>query len=327
MFASWWHRRLGQPLSPSRRSNRPRAYRPRLELLEDRLAPATHTWTGASGIDRNWDTDANWMGNSKPVVGEAGPVILNFPSIVDISRNTVNNLPGGTLTVDQINFTDSDYSLAGASIVVSGATTPAFTNAGPTNVIDLSMTLNGTSTFQINSGDLTVSGSIAGSGGVTKTGPGLLSFSGFSGNANSYTGITQVLDGVLQVSKSISALGLIAIPGNLVIGDGTGAAGSAEVQVNFDDQIADSATVTANSDGRLTLNTQQETIASLDLTGATVQTVNGTLNLLGPVTATSVAGPNGENWENWCQRIGVSSFFLRELVSVHFFWASPEKMN
>ena len=38
----------------------PRARRPCLEALEDRLAPATYTWIGAAGA--NWNVAANWAG-------------------------------------------------------------------------------------------------------------------------------------------------------------------------------------------------------------------------------------------------------------------------
>ena len=39
--------------------------RPGLEVLEDRLAPATFTWTGL-GADANWGTKENWQGNVAP---------------------------------------------------------------------------------------------------------------------------------------------------------------------------------------------------------------------------------------------------------------------
>src|SRR5262249_5236950 len=38
----------------------PRARRPSLEALEDRIAPATYTWIGAAGA--NWNVAANWAG-------------------------------------------------------------------------------------------------------------------------------------------------------------------------------------------------------------------------------------------------------------------------
>src|SRR5437867_6155441 len=45
---------------------RPRqGYRPRLETLEDRLAPANIVWSGG-GADGNFTNDANWVGGVAP---------------------------------------------------------------------------------------------------------------------------------------------------------------------------------------------------------------------------------------------------------------------
>src|SRR5205085_4265246 len=47
--------------APSRRQ---RSCRPRLERLEDRLAPATHTWTGAVNVE--WTYNQNWREEVAP---------------------------------------------------------------------------------------------------------------------------------------------------------------------------------------------------------------------------------------------------------------------
>ena len=56
MLRSWWRRFAGRKAQPPRRAGSPaacrkRSYRLQFELLEDRMAPATHTWTGASTVD------------------------------------------------------------------------------------------------------------------------------------------------------------------------------------------------------------------------------------------------------------------------------------
>ena len=81
-----WLRQLCNRIPQAYRASRLRGLadkqaRPILEVLEGRLAPATHTWTGAAGGgDLNWGTDGNWVGGA-PVNGEAGPIILNFPAV------------------------------------------------------------------------------------------------------------------------------------------------------------------------------------------------------------------------------------------------------
>src|SRR5260370_948778 len=50
--------------------------RPQLERLEDRLAPANHSWTGLGG-DLLWSDPKNWDIGA-PAYGESD-TILNFP--------------------------------------------------------------------------------------------------------------------------------------------------------------------------------------------------------------------------------------------------------
>src|SRR5262249_40374168 len=116
MLRTWWRRFL------NRRSARRRArseYRPwrrfhrfDFDRLEDRLSPATHSWTGGGGLaSPNWSDPANWTGGA-PAVGEEGPVILNFPTGVS-QRMSVDDITD--LRVDQINLTGSDYTISGAA--------------------------------------------------------------------------------------------------------------------------------------------------------------------------------------------------------------------
>jgi hypothetical protein len=62
-----WRKLLNRPSKSARRSSGSTScptfcHRPRVEALEDRLAPAVHTWTGA--VSGSWLDDANWTGNS-----------------------------------------------------------------------------------------------------------------------------------------------------------------------------------------------------------------------------------------------------------------------
>ena len=129
---------------------------------------------------------------------------------------------------------------------------------------------------------------------------------------DTYTGLTTVADGTLQLDKTGSD---VAIPVNLTVGDGTGAALTATAQLLQASQIATTATVTVLSDGLFDGNgipvtigtliiddgTAQSgtggalTINSLTMTGGTVYAGNvststsGTVTLGGNVTATSDA--------------------------------------
>src|SRR6185295_17908860 len=92
--------------------------------------------------------------------------------------------------------------------------------------------------FVVNPGggglDLDVSAAIGGNSGngLTKSGTGTMSLTGTS--ANTYTGTTTVNDGTLNLNKS----GVVAIPGDFVVGNTSSGALSDVVQLFGNDQIA-----------------------------------------------------------------------------------------
>src|SRR5205807_2579235 len=96
--------------------------------------------------------------------------------------------------------------------------------------------------------DLDLPASISGTGSLSKDGAGTTQLGGF----NSYTGTTSLHNGTLLLN---SFQANAAVPHDLVIGDGVGAESSAVVRLgqSGDDEIADSAAVTVNSDGLLDL--------------------------------------------------------------------------
>ncbi|MFO0841496.1 MAG: autotransporter-associated beta strand repeat-containing protein [Gemmataceae bacterium] len=189
---------------PSRRSPAGARRGPGLESLEDRLAPATHTWTGASGTDLNWGTAGNWTGGA-PANGEGGPIVLNFPAVAAGLKATVVNIPG--LNVDQINITAGGYSFGAAvatTLNLTGSTNPAVsdTTGGNSFLSPLTVNLSATSVFQIGAGSDTVSGPVSGAGGLTLGGAGSLTLSG----TGSYTGTTTVNGGATLRLGSATAL-------------------------------------------------------------------------------------------------------------------------
>jgi autotransporter-associated beta strand protein len=121
---------------------------------------------------------------------------------------------------------------------------------------------------------LNLSGVISGTGSLTKDADGTLILSGSS--ANIYSGVTTVNRGTLLLGKITGN----AIPGPLVIGDGSGA-GDDLVRFIGDSQLGSSSAVTVNSSGRLDLDAFTGSIGSLTMTGGNVDTGSGTLGLNG----------------------------------------------
>src|ERR1043165_7510092 len=83
-----------------------RSFRLCLEGLEDRLAPAQFTWTGAhafatGGGAHNWRDPANWQGALPPSVSPT-PVELVFQNSLAQWSTANNDLTG--LIVDQLTF-------------------------------------------------------------------------------------------------------------------------------------------------------------------------------------------------------------------------------
>lgn len=116
-------------------------------------------------------------------------------------------------------------------------------------------------TFTISSTGVTTFSGAIGQGvpnvSFTKAGTGVLRFEG--GSSNTYSGTTTINVGTLILNKNVGSL---AIPGNLVIGDGTG---SDVVQLLQSHQIADASAVTLNSNAMLDLGSATDTIGSLSV--------------------------------------------------------------
>jgi autotransporter-associated beta strand protein len=147
--------------------------------------------------------------------------------------------------------------------------------------------------------------------GLTMIGTGALFFSG--DQANDYTGTTRVNSGLLILSK----VGVTAVNGPLVVGDGNGTAnaftqGGAQASLEGLNQTLATASVTVNVDGVIDLKNHNQTFGDLTLNGGLVTSTAGlgfpseTLTLNGNVLATSIAS-GGTNHE---AAIGVTNLNL-----------------
>jgi autotransporter-associated beta strand protein len=147
-----------------------------------------------------------------------------------------------------------DLTLAGNGQSIFGALSSSFGS----NSWAGDITLSSNATVYVDTGDvLNISGSIttAVSADLTKTGTGVLIFSGAT--ANSFDDMF-VNGGTLVLNKSIPNG---AGPADLSIGD---LSGTDIVRLGNDNQIADTTEVHVNSTGRFDLNDQQETTGAID---------------------------------------------------------------
>ena len=232
-----------------------------------------NTYTGITYIDGGTliAASSNALGGST-----SGNVIAN---------NATLALQGGiTLTEGSFSVQGTGDGGVGAIYNISDNNTLAATLnlAAPTTLGSAAGTLSlgglslGSNVTFAGNGNFASNGAITGSGTLIKTGAGTLTLSGGTDN-NSY-GATNVNEGTVILAKSdgISALG----QGAITIGDGSGGASSAIVQLAANNQIVDYApSITFNSDGRLDLNGYSETLNVISGSGGQITLGGGSLAL------------------------------------------------
>src|SRR5262245_46156911 len=185
------------------------------------------TITGAAGLTKN-GLGALQLGAANQY---AGPTVINFGTLFNGAVNAIPvgspvNVVTGT-TYDLFGFDQEVPSLVGGGTVTNTSATAATLTANVAAAANFP-------------------GLLRGNLALTKAGAGALTLSGTA--ANDYTGTTTVNGGTMLLNKTA---GTNAVPGALVIGDGTG---TDTVRLSAANQIADAANVTVNSSGLLDLN-------------------------------------------------------------------------
>jgi autotransporter-associated beta strand protein len=273
---------------------------------------ATRIWTGGHASSANWNLRDNWGGLAVPTHGD----ILVFPSGAARLVNT-NNIAGLRLHEIQFLGLGGGYNLRGASLAVSNGITVA---ADAVNTLSVtSVTLHASQALSVASGgqltvnsdlvlsnanltlagagDFSLRGGISGGGDVIKIGAGYVTY--FGEKDNTYRGTTFVNAGTLALNQretvSIVPLSIksrIAVPGNLIVGDGTHAA---IARLNHDDQIANTATVTVREGSELRFFGNRDALTDVVLQGGAITMDVGSLVLNGDITSlpSSVAASIG----------------------------------
>jgi autotransporter-associated beta strand protein len=182
-------------------------YQPRLETLEQRLAPSVHLWVAES--DGNWSHAVNWRNddllNRSPY--EDSSAWLKFGD-VELVHDTIHDFTGPT-TMDEIElYTDTHlpingYSLSaapGAGVITLTGEIRSEANGG-TNTISLPLNLVAEVRFDVLGSDslvLSGNGNLRGSGQIYKTGTGTLVM---SGDHTSFQGQIEVGAGTLLLGS------------------------------------------------------------------------------------------------------------------------------
>lgn len=273
------------------------------------VAGEVHAWYGTSATSGYWSVAANWKDSATPD-GRSGEALVFMPGgSLLVNTNDLLHLPPAThVSFDAININDGGYSLHGNPVNVAfiearyplgaeatinfdihgGASVTVYTNSATLNLKGNLILTNG-GLYLGGLGDVEISGFVSGTGAVTKVkgNTGDLTLSGFG--ANTYSGDTVVRDGTLRLDRyrlvGMTVVGATAVPGDLAIGVGTNGVTSAWVELQRDNQIANTAVVTVAGSGLLDLNDQNDTIGDLVLVGGDVRTGAGVLTVAGNVSA------------------------------------------
>ncbi len=269
--------RITRPIRRSRLllCRRPPLARPVLEILEDRLAPATITWSNPAGGD--WDTGSNWTGGNVPEASDNAVISIALNSGATITHgqaiaDSVNSLTSS----DPISFSVGTLSIAGSSTISSTLTLSGGTITG--------------------AGTLNVSGLLTWTGG-TMSGTGITTANGGMQIGPSASNAPEILDfrTLNNAGAATWSGGLISQTNNSAFN--IGAQGSLTINPNSDSdaylwQTGDMSSPTIGNAGMLINAAGTATTASLAVTlnntgSGSVQVSSGQLNLEGNVNTTA----------------------------------------
>jgi autotransporter-associated beta strand protein len=225
------------------------------------------------------------LGNASTAMQLDGGTLSSLSTFA-MSRGVLVDVAGGSFQTNTNHTVTLTGDIQGAgTLIKSGAGTLVLTPSSHTHTGNIAVQA-GTMEFAPASGSLTIGNSISGAGAVTKSGAGTVVFSG----VNTYTGLTTINDGVLQVGSpgALSPFSrvLLANTANAVLGisgsDATiggllGGGGSGGAVVN-------TGALTLNVVSSSTFNGTVTNFGSLTKTGTGTQTLAGTNNYAGTTT-------------------------------------------
>jgi hypothetical protein len=274
------------------------------------------TWDGG-GANDNWSTGLNWSGNVAPVNNGTAAVVfagvIRPAPVTDVAWSVASvtffntaganpwTLSGSTLTVGGggiVNFNSGDTATIRNSIVIADACEIAAL-AGSIVLDNL-----GSSTLNINGqalslraaspSSITIEHPIVGTGvvAVNPLEAGTIVYAtGGTSTTNTFTGLTEVGFGTLQLAKPTGGAGNdggSAIQGPLTIVEAT-------VQLLASEQIKDSLTVTISQTSTLNLGAFNETLTGLRMSCGAAITGTGTLAMeLGTNGTITLLNASGE---------------------------------
>jgi len=255
-------------------------------------APAVRLWDGGGFPATNWSVAANWVGDVPPSPGDD----IVFPA--GAPGNTNYNDLGSGVSLNSVTIGGPDYLLHGVDplavsagisctnvlgnntvlipLAVAGSLFTISNVAGGSLSLNGSLNLNGQDATFACGGSILMFSSITNAGSITKVGAGSLQF----GQANTYDGVTRVLEGRLTVLHNA---GLGTADGGTIVAAG------AELQILNGRSLAEPLRLAGTlSSGLSTTNEWTGPITLLETNAAIAVNSGGAFSISGLVD-----GPGG----------------------------------
>jgi autotransporter-associated beta strand protein len=239
------------------------AYFNSLELLDT----TGDVWTGGGG-NANQSTSANWAGALAPIDGDTLTFLgsTNTSPNVDViqSAEAINFASAATATfavsgnalgiaAGITNSSASNQIVNNALTLLAAQTFNSGTASGGALTLGGSITNAGNTLTLAGSNNLTLSGAITGTGGVTLQGSGIATL---SNTANTYTGATNIISGTLALTGAL---------GNTAIAVGSGGTLAPAAGVSVGSTTAGTAGATLNLQSGSALDLSNGTIGNFNL--------------------------------------------------------------
>ncbi|OYW70645.1 MAG: hypothetical protein B7Z37_30115, partial [Verrucomicrobia bacterium 12-59-8] len=262
-------------------------------LLSSLLFPSlvqAQNWIGG-GADNNWSTSANWSGGAPPTATS-----INFTGTTRLT--SFNDTAAGT-SYATFNFssTAGAFVVSGNAVVLGGDATDS---SATKETINLVLRLGSGTSRNFNivnaAGELEISQGIevvSGTANLVKVGRGAMTLTG----ANTYNGLTSVLDGTLTIS---GASGSLVLGTGITVTNGATFRLSNTAAANSTARLADTQGVSLNGGNMQFTNTggavdYSETVGVLTLAGGvnTLTSSQADSGQTSAITFSSLSRTNG----------------------------------
>ena len=190
-----------------------------------------------------------------PLILASGTLIAKDPGSFG-GKTSGTTLQGGTLKL----VSAAGLAIGGETLTVQNPATLMSEGASAAwlGSVVLQADLSVNSTAPVNLG---LVGVISGAGGLTKSGTGTLTMKGPA--PNTHTGTNRVVDGVWEIYKFLNGFDTVSLPGEVIVGDGVGAPGSAVLRYGGPGQLGDHSGLTIQVDGEVFVQGWRDTVGSL----------------------------------------------------------------